>query len=164
MSVRLGILAFVLLDHFNKIFEQIHRVMRTGRSFRVILDREQRIFLVAQSFDGLIIKILMDHFNLRGIQALHINTEPMVLRRDADAVVLKIFDRMIGAVMAEFQFVCFPAERETDDLVTQANSKNGKFADEFTRHINDIRHNRGIAGAVGNKKAVGFDGHDFFIG
>ena len=72
---------------------------------------------MAQTLDGLVVQIFVDHFHFVRVQAFHIHAKAVILRCDADRMVLKIFDRMIGAVMAEFHFVCFPAEREADDLV-----------------------------------------------
>ena len=76
--------------------------MRARRAFRVILYGEGRKFFVPDAFDALIIQIHMNDLYLVGIKAFDIHTKTMVLACDRDAVYLKIFDRMIGPVMAEF--------------------------------------------------------------
>src|SRR3989344_7349594 len=106
MSVRLGIL-FTGVDHVKKLFEQIPRVMRAGRCFRMVLNGKNRKFLMAQALAGMVIEIGVDHFGFGGVQTFCVHAKTMVLRRDTDALSFKVLDRMIGAVMAEFQFIRF---------------------------------------------------------
>ncbi len=54
------------------------------------------------ALNALVIQIHMDNFHLIAVKAFDIHAKPMVLACDRDAVSLKIFDRMIGPVMAEF--------------------------------------------------------------
>ena len=56
---------------------------------------------MAQSLDGLIVQIAVNDFHFFGIKTVNIHTEPVILGGDTDALIFKIFDRMIGAVMAE---------------------------------------------------------------
>src|SRR5271170_4852662 len=62
---------------------------------------------------------------------------------------------MVGAVMAEFEFVGFAAEREAEHLMAEANTKNRPCANQFADGLMRIRHGRGISRAVGKKNPVG---------
>ena len=108
----------MLLHQLNKFTKQILRVLRAGRSLGMILDRKQRESFMAQSFNGMIIQIGVNDLDLAGVEAFGIDAESVILRGDPDAALFLILDGMIGAVMAEFQFVRFPAKRETDDLIS----------------------------------------------
>ena len=76
--------------------------MRARGTFRMILYGECRKNFVPDALDALIIQIHMNDLNLVGIKAFGIHTKAMVLACDRNVVSLKIFDRMIGPVMAEF--------------------------------------------------------------
>ena len=52
----------------------------------------------------------------------------------------------------------FATERETEDLVTEADAEDGYLADEATHDLGRARHRRGIAGTVREEHAVGLAG------
>ena len=68
----------------------------------MILNSIQRIFFVAQSLNSIIVKIKMSYFNIVFIKTVHIHTKAVILRCDSDCICDEIFDRMVGAAMAEF--------------------------------------------------------------
>ena len=71
-----------------------------------------------QPFDGVIIQIRVNHLDGVWVKTFGIDAESVILRGDANSMIGRILDGMVGAVMAEFHFIRFPAERETDDLIS----------------------------------------------
>jgi hypothetical protein len=94
--------------------------MRPGRSFGMILHTEDRQFLVTHSFDCAVVQVDVSHFNLGG-ERLRIHGETVILRGDRHFASAQIFDRLIRAAMAKFQFECRSAEREPENLMTETN-------------------------------------------
>ena len=94
--------------------------MRPGRSFGMILHAEDRQFLVTHSFDCAVVQVDVSHFNLGG-ERLRIHGEPVILRGDRHFAGAQIFDRLIRAAMAELQFECRSAKRESENLMAETN-------------------------------------------
>src|SRR5678815_641815 len=116
MSVRLG----MVLHHLEKLLEQIVGVVRTGRSFRVILDTVSRQGFVFHAFNRLIIEIDMRNSNLLG-QSARIDGESVILSRDFDFIQVGVENGLVPSVMTELQFEGAASKCESHDLVTQAN-------------------------------------------
>lgn len=53
--------------------------MGAGRSFGMVLHREEGNLLVCESFDGVVIEVDVAQFHLRGIEGFHVHTKPVVL-------------------------------------------------------------------------------------
>jgi len=96
--------------------------------FRMVLDGKSFKTLMPDALNALIVQILMDNFHLIAVQAFYVHAKPVVLACDRDGVSLKILDRMIGTVMAEFQFICLAPQRQSQDLIAQAYAKQGHLA------------------------------------
>src|SRR5438105_7368695 len=76
----------------------------------------------------------------------------MILRSDLDPAALKVFDRLIGAAMAELQFEGLPAKGLAENLMSETNSENWNVAFDQIRHRFDgITERSRIAGAVRQK-------------
>src|ERR1035441_5283903 len=89
-----------LLHHLRKFLEQIMRIMRPGRGFRVILHAEQRQIPMPQAFERLVVQINVRQLNFAVGQRVWIDGEVMVVRRDLDLSGLQLLHRMILAVIA----------------------------------------------------------------
>ena len=63
-AVRANGLPFPLLHHLRELFEQVMRIVRSGRGFRVILHAEQRQVPVAQAFESLVVQVDVGQFDL----------------------------------------------------------------------------------------------------
>ena len=83
--------------------------MRAWRSFRVILNRKGRKVFAAKAFKGIVIEVYMRQFNILVLQRINIDTEAVILAGYFELACLEVLDGMIGASMAEFQFVARPA-------------------------------------------------------
>ena len=130
--------------------------MRAGGGFGVVLHAEDRLFLVAHALDRLIVEVDAVHGDVGGERG-GIDGEPVVLRGDFHAATGEVFDGLIAAAMAEFQFERFSAERLPENLVAEANAENRNARrDKIADGLHGVTERGGIAGAVGEEDAGGF--------
>src|SRR2546429_804595 len=127
MSFRLGMgpepLSFAraswlapFFHHVRELREQIMRIVRPRRSFRVILHAKERHFFVAHAFVGVIVQVDMRDFHVARRKRIGVHGKTVVLRGDFHLFGEKILYRMIRAVMAEFQLEGFRSEEHTSEL------------------------------------------------
>ena len=107
-----------------KCVEQIVRIVRTRRGFRVVLHAEDGVIPEAETFERLVVQIHMGNLNVTGGQRIRIDAKPMILRRNFHLVRQQILHRMIGSVVAKLELECFATECESAKLVPEANAEN----------------------------------------
>ena len=107
-----------LFHHSHKPLEQVRRIVRAGGSFGMILNAEERQGLVPQPFERIVVEILVRQYDLAGFERVRIHREPMILRGNLHLLRLEIQHGMIPAVVSEFQFISFAAERQPNDLMS----------------------------------------------
>jgi hypothetical protein len=144
-----------LLHHQPEVMEQVVRVVRPRRGFGVVLHAEERQRFVAQAFKRLVVQVNVGQLNFVGIDRVGIDGEVVVVGRDLDLAGGVVLDRVVAAVVAEFELVGLAAEGQTRELVTEADSENRNAAQKFANGAHRIIHRLGIAGAVGEKDSVG---------
>src|ERR1051326_4356757 len=98
MSVRLGI-----PHQIEKLFEQVIRIVRTRRCFRMVLNAEGRHGAVLETFASVVVQVDMGDVHIVQIQTFRIDRETVILRRDLHLLALDIQYWMISAVMSELQ-------------------------------------------------------------
>jgi hypothetical protein len=96
--------------------KQRRRIVRPGRRFGMILHAKNRLGLVAQALDGLIVQIDAVYRDA-GRQRFRVHGKTMILRRDFDFAGFQVLHRLVCAAMTEFQFKSFPAERLSENLM-----------------------------------------------
>ena len=74
-----------------------------------------------KSFNRVVVQVDVSHFDVVQIEALRIHGEAVILRRDLDLLALDVQNRMIAAVMSELQLVSPAAQRESENLMPEAN-------------------------------------------
>src|SRR5207249_11594843 len=122
--------------------------MRSGRSFRMILNAENRLALVSHAFDGPVVQIDAIDRNI-GRQRGWIDREAMVLRSDFNFAGLQVLHRLVRAAMAEFQFEWLAAKCLPENLVPQTDTENRNAApDQLTDRFHGIAERRRIAGTI----------------
>ena len=99
----------VLLHHVGELGEEVVRIVRPRRSFRVILDAEQRQAFVAHAFVSVVVEVDVGDLNIAGRKRFGIDAEAVILRGAFDFLIQKILDGMIRTVVAKFQFEGFAA-------------------------------------------------------
>ena len=112
----------VFLNEFRELVEKVRGVMRAGCSLGMILDTEDREFLVPHSFDRAVVQVDVRYFDVFR-ERLSIDGEPVVLCGDRYFATAQIFYRLVGAAVAEFQFECRSAKGESENLMTETNSE-----------------------------------------
>src|SRR5207302_2820132 len=111
MSVRLGMCyasatvrkprsSVPSLHQVKKLLEQIIRIVRTGRSFGMILNAECRQGAVFETFDRVVVQIDVRDVDVVQVQAFRIDGETVILSRDLHLLPLQIKDGMVSAMMA----------------------------------------------------------------
>src|SRR2546425_10574114 len=151
------------LHQLEKLLEQIIRIVRTGRSFGMILNAECRQGAVFETFDRVVVQIDVRDVDVVQVQAFRIDGETVILSRDLHLLPLHIKDGMVSAMMAEFQLECPAAKRQTHDLMSQANSEDWFLTKESTDIVDGIFERLRIAGTIGEKHAVGLQ-RQYFLG
>src|SRR5438874_8121779 len=142
-----------LLNQVRELIEEVQGVMRAGRGFGMILDTEDRQFLVPHSFNGAIVQIYVCHFYVER-QRVGIDCEPVILRRDRHLTTAQIFYGLIRAMMPKFQFVSRSTERGSKNLMAETNSENRLLAHQIARRLMRIRQGCGISRSIGKKNAI----------
>jgi hypothetical protein len=107
-------------NEFRKLVEKVSGIMRPGCSLGMILHTEDWEFLVPHSLDCAVVQVDVRDFHV-GRERLGIDGEPVVLCRDRYFAAAQIFYRLVGAAVAEFQFECRSAKRESENLMTETN-------------------------------------------
>src|SRR5213080_2304695 len=83
----------------EKLPEQVVRIVRPGRSFRVVLHAEHRLRLVAESLDRAVVQVdVRDPDVFR--QRLRVDGKAVILGSDFDLTGLEFLHRMIRATVS----------------------------------------------------------------
>ena len=80
---------------------------------------------MAHALIGVVVQIHVRDFHVARGQRFGINAEAVILRGDFDLIGEQIFHRMIRAMVAEFQFERFAAQREAAELMAEADAEDG---------------------------------------
>jgi hypothetical protein len=130
--------------------------MGAGGGFGMILDAKDGFALMAHAFDGLVVEVDAVHGNIRR-ESPGVHSETVVLGGDFDFAGGEVFDGLIRAAMAEFEFEGFAAERLAQNLVAEADAEDGHAGfDEVADGLDRVAEGGRVAGAVGKKNARGF--------
>src|SRR5690242_3611181 len=100
--------------------------MRSRRSLGVVLYRENRPLPVPHAFDGGVIEVKVRDLERRGsgnAARVAAHRESMVLRRDKYLSGSKIAHRMVAPSMTVREFHRVAAQRQTEQLVAEANAE-----------------------------------------
>src|SRR3984893_14796346 len=84
----------------------------------------------------------------------------MVMCRDLDLAGLQLLHRMIASVVPELQLEGLPAQRDSGQLMPQANSKNRLPTQEPSDRINRVGARFGIARPIRQKNPVWLQGQN----
>ena len=124
--------------------------MRPWCSFRVELDTERRYMFVADTFACSVVEVQVGDFDiLVAAKRIDIDTKPVILNGYHDFAGLEILYRVVGAMMAKFQFVCLSTQSQTEHLMAQANTKQWNLAQQTTDRFDRIADRSRISRAIG---------------
>ena len=108
-----------LAHQVDEALEQIMAVARAGRSFGVILHREDRLAFELDAGIGAVEQRDMRLLGL-GRERVAVDREAVVHRGDLDLAGGLVLHRMVGAVMALMHLQRLGADREAEHLVAEA--------------------------------------------
>ena len=97
-------------------------------------------------------------------QAGEQQAKAVVLRGDLHATAHQVHNRLVATAMAELKLFHLSAACQANHLVTQANAKDRHLADQLLHLLVGLHHGIGVAGAVGQKDAVGIHVEDLTRG
>ena len=115
----------------------------------MVLDGEGGQFAVAQALEGVVVEVDVGECYDFLVEGVEIDAETVILCGDFDFARAGVLHGLVGAPVAEFEFVRFSSQCQAEKLMTQAYSKGGAFADQFSDVFNCISHGFWIARAVG---------------
>src|SRR5437016_10515487 len=99
-------------------------IVRSGRSFGVILNWDDGQRLVAHAFDALIVEIDVRYFDF-GWETAGEHRKAVIVRSDLDVAVLKILYRLITSAMTEPELKRFSTEGASQQLMAKADAERG---------------------------------------
>lgn len=88
----------------------------------MVLHAEDGEFAVAETFDGAIVEIDVADFEV-GREGVGIDRKTVVLAGDVDFAGAEVFDGLVAAAMAEFEFEGVAAEGVGKHLVAEADGE-----------------------------------------
>ena len=123
----------------------------------MVLHGQQRLIRMSEALDRAVIQIDVREFQADGFQALRRDGETMILRGDFHSLGQQVLDRMIVSVMAEFQLDRLGAQRQRQELVSQADAEYGHAAGDFSQRRAHVINRLGVAGSVADEHAIGLE-------
>ena len=106
--------------------------MRTCASLRVILHREHRLMAQANPRDCVVVEMLMGNLHIRiPCDGIARDYETMILTGDFTLTGNQILNRMIDAAVTVEHLLGFQSLRESDELMTEANSEYRNLANKL---------------------------------
>ena len=118
----------LLFGHeFDEIIEEVMRVVRSGRRFRVILHAEYRMAAVTKTFQGLIVQVHVRDLDIGWIERIPVDRESVIVRRNFNSLVDPVEHRVVRAAMTEFELIGLATECQAQELVAQADAENRDF-------------------------------------
>src|SRR5687768_13275024 len=119
-SVRLGTL--LLLHRLHEALEEVIDVLRARARFRMALEAERRTIGELEALQAAVKERNVSDFRVLR-QRRRIDREAVVLARDHHAAGAEVLHRMVRAVVAELHLDSRRADREAEQLVTEADAE-----------------------------------------
>src|SRR6266700_6947911 len=110
--------------------------MRAGTGFGMSLKTERRSVRARDALQRTVEQRAMRGPQVGGQRGL-VHRETMILTRDQDSAGVDLQYRVIGAVMSEFHFHALGAARQSEQLMTQADTEHGDVGLEKLRNGGD---------------------------
>ena len=103
---------------------------------------------MTNAFDRLVIEV--DASDLHVVASgFVIHRKAVILGSDFHFSPVQVHDRLVASMVAELKLVGGAAQCQVQNLVSQANTENGNFADQIAHVLDGIRDRRRIARPIG---------------
>ena len=109
--------------------EQVLCVVWAGGGFGVVLNGEERVRLVGEAFEALIIQIDVSRGRAHLRQRGFVDCEAVILAGDFDLPGGEVAYRVVDAVMTELELANVGLQRAGDQLMPEANAEHRQLAD-----------------------------------
>jgi len=157
MSVLLGI--FSEPPHFvDEHVEQIRAVLGAGGAFGMVLHAEHGAVGAHHALHGVVQQVYVGDLQTGALKGRGVHRVAVILAGYLYFAGAEIFHRVVAAPVAEFQLVGFGTAGQTDHLMAQTYAEYGHPAATLFHKLNNGAHVLRVAGAVGEKHAVGSHG------
>ena len=93
----------------------------------MVLHGKEGLLRMPQAFNRPVVQVEMGDFRPL-LQRIDIDTETMILRRNFNLPGGEVHHRLVAPMMTEFEFIGLPAKRQTQNLVSETDAKQGDFS------------------------------------
>jgi hypothetical protein len=145
----------MVIQSLLKFVKQITAVVWPSGCFRMILYAKGLNNLVSNAGDRIVVQISMCDLKAVG-QGFFLDREPMVLRSYLDSTRFAIQNRLVGTAVTELHFESLCTAGQREQLVAQADAKNGEFSEKVLDGRDGVRQRLRVSRPVAQKDAVGF--------
>ena len=116
-------------DHAAEAGEEILAVDGAGAGLGVVLHGEDGLGLVGKTFQRAVVQVYVRDDHIGNVVDIH--TETVVLGRDFHMPGREVFNRVVTAVVAEFQLAGRAAQSVAEKLMAEADARHGIAFDEL---------------------------------
>ena len=113
---------------------------------------------MAHTFQAIVVEVDMGYLHITWRQAVDIDAKAVVLGGDFHMTGGQIFDRLVAAAMAEFQFVGCAAVSKAKHLMTEADAENRFLAEQCSDGVNDALNAGRVTGTIGEENTIRLHG------
>ena len=135
-------------------------VLGSRATLGVVLDAEDGKGAVAETFDRAVVQVALRNEEVAGRDRRRVHLELVVLAGDVHPARLEVFDRVVGAVVAEWQPRGARAGRATEDLMTEADAEDRDASDGLAGQLHRPVEHRRVTRPVGQDHPVRAGGLD----
>lgn len=120
------------------------------------------LVFVGKTFQRAVVQVYVRDDHIGNVVDIH--TETVVLGRDFHMPGREVFNRVVTAVVAEFQLAGRAAQSVAEKLMAEADARHGIACDKLLDGHDFVGEGRRIAGAVGQEHGLSAAGLDLFGG
>ena len=128
----------------------------------MVLHGEDGLGLVGKTFQRAVVQVYVRDDHIGNVVDIH--TETVVLGRDFHMPGREVFNRVVTAVVAEFQLAGRAAQSVAEKLMAEADARHGIAFDKLLDGHDFVGEGRRVAGAVGQEHGLSAAGLDLFGG
>src|ERR1700674_2764360 len=114
----------------------------------MVLNAECRKRTMFKTFNRIVVQIDVRNIDVVQVETIRIDRKTVILRCNFHLLPLDVENRMVSAVMSEFQLERAAAQREPHDLMAQTNSENRFLTEQSADIFDGVIERLRIAGPI----------------